>query len=74
MAHNCPVCYCRCHCGGDIDDIVFNDTKYECHCTCCESASDIDDYEDDYEDEVFTCYVCGIKHRPGDCIVQGTDE
>jgi len=28
MAHECPDCGMRCHCGGDIDDIVFDDNKY----------------------------------------------
>lgn len=32
MAHNCPTCYMTCHCGGDIDDICFESTKYCCHC------------------------------------------
>jgi len=33
MAHTCPDCGQVCHCGGDIDDIVFDiASKYCCHC------------------------------------------
>lgn len=29
MAHECPECYCLCHCGGDIDDCDFGESE-EC--------------------------------------------
>ena len=35
MAHECPECGDRCHCGGDVDDLVFNDTRYEIMCKHC---------------------------------------
>ena len=76
MAHDCPKCGLRCHCGGDIDDLVFDDTEHEARCTCCESSGDEDDFDDEheYDDEIFVCYLCGLPHRTGDCIAQGIDE
>lgn len=44
------------------------------HVECRDDFDDRDCWEDDYEDEVFVCYVCGLPHRTGDCIVSGTDE
>lgn len=40
MGHSCPVCYARCHCEGDIDDMDFgeNPACTHCHTTtieCC---------------------------------------
>ena len=35
MAHECPECGSKCHCNGDIDDIVFDDDAAGGHCTCC---------------------------------------
>ena len=52
MAHECPICYSNCHCGGDIDDICFSDTEEEMMCTHC-NEDDTDDDEDDY-----TCPKC----------------
>lgn len=47
MAHECPECGMKCHCGGDIDDIVFPDTPEELACTHCEDG----DYEWNEDDE-----------------------
>lgn len=44
MAHECPKCYAKCHCNGDIDDLIF-----ECshHCNHCPNNEDDDiDYDD----------------------------
>lgn len=44
MAHECPICGLSCHCGGDIDDLCFFDSKYAVHCTHCP--------DDEYDDEI----------------------
>jgi hypothetical protein len=65
MAHDCPECYCLCHCCGDIDDINFGESsacvhyeRLECsghreYCatpSCpCKNYVDDGDY-DDYDD------------------------
>lgn len=49
MAHLCPECGCRCHCGGDIDDLVFENTLYEAHCQHC--PYDDDDWTDEDDEE-----------------------
>ncbi len=49
MAHSCPVCSCLCHCGGDIDDIEFDDTPEAMACTCCDDRDE--GYPDDFEYE-----------------------
>jgi hypothetical protein len=76
MAHDCPECGSRCHCGGDIDDLVFNDTQYEARCTCCDWLEDEEKFYDncEYNDDALLCYLCGLVHRDGDCIAQGADE
>jgi hypothetical protein len=51
MAHECPECSLRCHCGGDIDDIVFFDSAYEMRCTHCPSGEDGDDFAEDLEND-----------------------
>jgi hypothetical protein len=50
MAHNCPECSLLCHCGGDIDDLVFEGTKYEAQCVHCDDEDDrsLDDEWDEY--------------------------
>ncbi len=40
MAHECPICGLTCHCGGDIDDCVFNDEQYLDDCDCCDGDTD----------------------------------
>lgn len=49
MAHSCPDCNSACYCGGDIDDIFFEDSEEEMLCThCCDHEED-DDW-DDFDD------------------------
>ncbi len=51
MAHSCPECWLVCHCGGDIDDLCFDDTDEAMRCTHCpDEFADIDD-EYPLEDE-----------------------
>lgn len=45
MAHECPECYSRCHCNGDIDDIELPIRNGQ-YCTHC--YEDWDDEEDDF--------------------------
>lgn len=60
MAHNCPVCGCKCTCGGDIDDIIFPDTRDEASCTCCD---DQDFYcDDDADAEIENEYLQEAIH------------
>lgn len=46
MAHECPECYCQCHCGGDIDDLLLNEDMFVNRCSHCPvdgvSGSDLD--------------------------------
>jgi hypothetical protein len=35
MAHDCPDCGVACYCGGDIDDILLQDTPESDACTHC---------------------------------------
>ncbi len=49
MAHTCPDCGVKCHCCGDIDDLVFG---VEYGCVHCETDGDRDENDDDdWEDE-----------------------
>lgn len=51
MGHHCPKCALRCHCGGDIDDLIFDDNTYANQCEHCpEVDDDIDCFEDDFYD------------------------
>ncbi len=45
MAHECPICYMNCHCGGDIDDICLIGTEEETYCTHCDEEDASDDWE-----------------------------
>lgn len=47
MAHTCPYCGQICHCGGDIDDLVFDRETYCSHCNDDED----DDFPNDLDDE-----------------------
>lgn len=55
MAHNCPTCEYPCHCGGDIDDIFFEDTREAILCTHCDDCEGDDDenilcaWDDEYD-------------------------
>jgi hypothetical protein len=44
MAHSCPTCYVTCYCGGDIDDLVFDNSKEQFSCTHCEEYYGDEDY------------------------------
>lgn len=49
MAHSCPDCGLTCHCGGDIDDCLFDfedDVETCTHCLGCENDEDDEDYEE----------------------------
>ena len=35
MAHSCPECNSACHCGGDVDDVLFEDEEHIQGCTHC---------------------------------------
>lgn len=61
MAHECPDCFQVCHCGGDIDDIIFSDTKEELHCSHCPEEDDEDCEDDDMDDHFGSGYN-------GDCV------
>lgn len=50
MAHECPECFDGCYCGGDIDDMLMNDTKEELRCTHCADGADLADLGDDSEE------------------------
>ncbi len=47
MAHSCPVCAMQCYCGGDIDDICRENSKYEELCSCCDTRDEDIEYIDD---------------------------
>lgn len=50
MAHECPECGMLCHCGGDIDDLVFTSTRYELMCKHCDDKDEKpEDSEEDNE-------------------------
>lgn len=65
MAHECPECGLRCHCGGDIDDLVFAGSKAEIACVHCDH-----NYEDD--DEPYGCWRCDgfgiVPTNETDCV------
>jgi hypothetical protein len=48
MAHSCPDCGSACYCGGDIDDIFFENSEEEMGCIHClyEGKPDDDECED----------------------------
>lgn len=47
MAHSCPECGQTCYCGGDIDDICFENTKEERNCRHWKECAN-DDPDDNY--------------------------
>lgn len=51
MAHECPICYQTCHCGGDIDDICLSGTDEEMMCTHCDDddCGDDDEWDMDFD-------------------------
>ena len=55
MAHSCSECYSTCYCGGDIDDILFDDDSEEAmECTYCpvDGGSMPDDFDEIYDDYI----------------------
>ena len=72
MAHECPECGCRCHCGGDIDDIVLPSTRYENNCRCCPDPLGEDDGDYFDEDDILG-FDCHMDHR-GACGKAGSEE
>jgi hypothetical protein len=48
VAHSCPDCGEACYCGGDIDDLFFEDSEEAIRCAHCpfEEAFQEDDWED----------------------------
>lgn len=51
MAHSCPECGCACYCGGDIDDICFDEAPSGCSCCLGSDFDEDEDYEYDERDE-----------------------
>lgn len=52
MAHECPDCYCVCHCNGDLDDLVLNYERDVSRCDHCYEDGDAEDlYDGLYEEE-----------------------
>lgn len=51
MAHECPECGMKCHCNGDIDDMVLPSPKDEsaCVCCCCSACGGTSDECDCYD-------------------------
>ena len=48
MAHHCDICGVLCHCGGDTDDLVNDDSPEAMVCEHC--APGDTDPNDDYEE------------------------
>lgn len=46
MAHRCNMCGLKCHCGGDIDDLILGENY---GCIHCEDDEDFD--EDAYYEQ-----------------------
>lgn len=60
MAHECPECGMRCHCNGDIDDIMLPSAKHEAACEHCDH--NYDDYP--YDDPLECPRCCGSGRVP----------
>jgi hypothetical protein len=50
MAHSCPDCGQACYCGGDIDDIFFEDSEEAMGCVHCLHEDKREDDCDDFEE------------------------
>lgn len=61
MAHNCPNCEYPCHCGGDIDDIFFEDSREAVLCIHCDDCE-----EPDIDDSVLFCPDCERPNQFGE--------
>lgn len=57
MAHTCYSCGNKCHCSGDIDDLIFEN---EINCTCCDN----DDFD---EDDYYYCHDCNKPDSKCEC-------
>jgi len=54
MAHSCPECGVLCYCGGDIDDLCFDDSDEQMCCTHYRNREcDGYEFDDDYWREVY---------------------
>ena len=51
MGHTCPKCGINCFCGGDIDDLIFDDTDYAWKCHHCPDEDGDDYYEDHWMED-----------------------
>lgn len=51
MAHSCPDCDEACYCGGDIDDIFFDDIDAELNCTHCSGKVADEESYNDFDDD-----------------------
>jgi len=51
MAHTCPDCGVTCHCGGDIDDLIFDHGPEQGRCTHYLTPG-CDAYHDPEDDEL----------------------
>jgi hypothetical protein len=51
MAHICPKCGAKCHCGKDIDDLIFDEGSFGCYHCDNEDDEDDDDFLDDWDDD-----------------------
>lgn len=49
----------RCHCGGDIDDIELEGTSEHINCIHCNS--------DDWDEDEYSCELCGNDECTGRC-------
>lgn len=50
MAHSCPDCGQACYCGGDIDDLFFEDSEEAIRCNHCPLDYPTDDDDEEFAD------------------------
>lgn len=50
--HECPDCSSACYCGGDIDDMLMNDTIDEARCSHWRRCNPQFDDDDVYAEEM----------------------
>lgn len=58
MAHHCYHCGVKCHCGGDIDDLILGEAD---HCIHCKEDADFD------EDKFYFCHTCDRPESVCEC-------
>ena len=72
MSHECPECGQTCHCGGDVDDCLFNESDEAIHCThwkICEPSlveDDSDGFADGGHPRDCVCHECSPCTYAGD--------